>query len=253
MRLFKNPLVVAETVAGSLLDQRSVVLYTQESLETAKKQIEAEKRAVLSSPIGGVIGRLSLVPTIEDLIKKRKLVELFAGIEMPDLQTPLISLSNFNMWGVTYSDAEVNISSSIAEHPIETGQVIMDSAIRNPVKAKVNIYVPTMYYTTIYNEIKTYFDEKKKIILLTKFGLYENMVLAAMPYRLQANNVDRPVITLELQEVREVEAEVQYIEANTVQPIEQSKSGIYDDTSTTNNGYQWAEVIDTLTREKYGV
>ena len=251
MRLFKNPLVVAETVAGSLLDQRSVILYSQESLECARRQIESEK-----SLVGQYIRRTSLQPTIEDLVKKRKLTELFAGIDMKETyprETPLISLSNFNMWGITYSDAEVNISSSIAQHPIETGQVIMDSSIRNPVKAKVNVYVPTMYYTTIYNEIKTYFENKKKIILLTKFGMYENLVLAAMPYKLQASNVDRPVISLELQEVREVEAEVQYIEANTVAPIEESKSGVYDDTSTVNNGYQWAEVMDELAREKYGV
>lgn len=253
MKLFKNPLVIAETITGALLDQRSVVLYEQESLEAAKKQIESEKEQVLSSRIGGAIGRLSLMPTIEDLIKKRKLKELFAGIEMPDLETPLISLTNFNMWGITYADADVNISSSIAEHPIETGQVIMDSAIRNPIKAKVTVYVPTMYYTTIYNEIKTYFETKKKIILLTKFGLYENMVLASMPYKLQANTIDRPAISLELQEVREVEAEIQYIEANTVEPIEESKSGVYDNTSTVNNGYQWAETIDKITREQYGV
>lgn len=248
MRLFNNPLVIAETIAGSLLDQRSVVLYEQESLDTARKQIQAEKDLV-----GQYSHRVSLKPTIEELVTKRKLKELFAGIEMPDLQTPLISLANFNMWNVTYSDAEVNISSSIAEHPIETGQVVMDSSIRNPIKAKVNVFVPTMYYTTIYNEIKNLFDNKKKIILLTKFGLYENMVLAAMPYRLQANNVDRPIISLELQEVREVEAEIQYIEANTVQPIEESKSGVYDDTSTTNNGFQYAQTIDKIIQEKYGV
>lgn len=253
MRLFSNPLVMAETVAGSLLDQRSVVLYEQDSLETARKKIEAEKSKLSAGFAGRVINRLALQPTVEDLVKKRKLKELFAGLEMHELETPLISLTNFNMWGITYSDAEVNITSNIAEHPIETGQVIMDSAIRNPIKAKVNVYVPTMYYTTIYNEILSYFDTKKKIILLTKFGLYENMVLAAMPYRLQASTIDRPVITLELQEVREVEAEIQYIEANTVEPIEESKSGVYDDTSTVNNGYQWASIIDKINREKYGV
>ena len=246
MHLFNNPLVLAETVAGSLLDQRSVVLYEQDSLEEARKKIEAESE--IFSGLGTV-----LKSTVEELVKKRKLKELFAGVEMPDLQTPLISLSNFNMWGITYFDAEVNISSSLCEHPIETGQVIMDSSIRNPIKAKVNVYMPTMFYTAIYNEILRYYEEKKKIILLTKFGMYENMVLTSMPYKLQNTTVDRPVISIELQEVREVEAEIQYIEANTVQPIEESKSGVYDDTSTTNNGFQYATAIDEYTGEKYNV
>lgn len=248
MRLFSNPLVLLETVTGSLLDQRSVVLYEQESLETARTQIEAEK-----SLVNGYIGKEWLQPTIEELVKKRKLKELFAGVEMPDLETPLISLSNFNMWGITYSDTEVNISSSLCQHPIETGQVIMDSSIRNPIKAKVNVYMPTMFYTTIYNEILRYYEEKKKIILLTKFGMYENMVLVSMPYKLQNTTVDRPVISLELEEVREVEAEIQYIEANTIAPIEESKAGVYDDTSTVNNGYQYAEAMDKATAEKYNV
>lgn len=252
MRIFNNPLVLAETIAGSLLDQRSVVLYEQDSLEAAKAQIEAEK-AHMETSLGGYTQYLSLEPTIEDLVKKRKLKELFSGIDMKEqvpIETPLISLSNFNIWGVTYSEAEINISSSVAEHPIETGQVIMDSSIRNPIKAKINIYVPTMYYTAIYDEIYRFYDEKKKIIILTKFGLYENMVITAMPYRLQNSTVDRPLIQLELQEVREVEAEIQYIEANAVEPIEESKSGVYDNTSTTNNGFQWAEAMNKLARKE---
>ena len=255
MRIFSHPLVMLETVAGSLLDQRSVVLYEQDSLEKARSEIEAEK-AQMETSLGGFTQYLSLEPTVQELATKRKLKELFSGIDMKEqvpIETPMISLSNFNMWGVTYSAAEVNISSSLAEHPIETGQVIMDTSIRNPVKAKVDIYMPTMFYTAIYDEIRTYFDTKKKIILLTKFGLYENMVLASMPYKLQVNTVDRPVITLDLQEVREVEPEVQYIEADTVQPIEETKSGVYDNTSTRNNGFQWAQVMDELTEEKYGI
>lgn len=262
MNLFKNPLVIAETVSGSLLDQRSVVLYEQDSLESARAQIEAEKAQVNKGLYEftedwseGIRSwtRRSLQPTIEDLVKKRKLKELFSGIEMPDLEQPLVSLTNFNLWGITYSDAEINISSSLCEHPIETGQIVMDSSIRNPIKAKVNVYVPTMFYTTIYNEILRFFEEKKKIILLTKFGLYENLVLVAMPYKLQNSTIDRPAIELSLQEVREVEPEIQYIEASAVEPIEECESGVYDNTSTRNNGFQWAEVMDKIAKEKSGV
>lgn len=248
MRIFSHPLVMLETVAGSLLDQRSVVLYEQDSLEKARSEIEAEK-AQMETSLGGFTRYLSLEPTVQELATKRKLKELFSGIDMKEqvpIETPMMSLSNFNMWGITYSAAEVNISSSLAEHPIETGQVIMDTSIRNPIKAKVDIYMPTRFYTAVYDEIRTYFDTKKKIILLTKFGLYENMVLASMPYKLQANTVDRPVITLDLQEVREVEPEIQYIEADTVAPIEEAKSGVYDNTSTANNGFQFAKLMDKI-------
>lgn len=250
MRIFSHPLVMLETVAGSLLDERSVVLYEQDSLETARAEIEAEKTQMETS-LGGFTNYMSLEPTVQELATKRKLKELFSGIDMKEqvpLETPMISLSNFNMWGVTYSAAEVNISSSLTEHPIETGQVIMDTSIRNPIKVRVDIYVPTNFYTVIYDEIKTYFDTKKKIILLTKFGLYDNLVLVSMPYKLQSGTIDRPLISLELQEVREVEPEIQYIEAEAVQPIEETKSGVYDNTSTRNNGFQFAKLMDKIER-----
>lgn len=187
--VFKNPLVIAEQVVGSVIDQRSVVLYEQQDFNDSKTELES------------MFEGTKLEPTVMDFINKRELKELFKGTEVKYLS----DINGFNMWGISYVDADVDISSDLCDHPIETGQVITDSSIQNPVSAEVRIAMPTAFYTQIYEEIRKYYVEKKKIILLTKFGTYKNMVIQAMPYKLENATNDRPIIALSLREIMEVQ------------------------------------------------
>lgn len=216
--VFKNPLVIAEQVVGSLIDQRSVVLYEQPEFDRAKTELET---AMEDSKLGR-----ALEPTVTDFINKQKLVELFTGIKIPYLS----EINGFNMMGVSYMDADVSISSDLCDHPIETGQVITDSAIINPISAEVRIAMPTAFYTQIYEEIKKYYIEKKKIILLTKFGVYKNMVIQAMPYKLENSSADRPVVSLSLREIMEVEPSYTEMTAGATE-ISPDKALNMDDTN----------------------
>lgn len=216
--LFRNPLVLAETVVGSMVDQRSVVLYKQDKFEDVKKEIEKE--------IGFAEGT-GLYPTVQDFVMKRKLEELFTGTKIPYVS----DINGFNMWGISYQDATVNIESDLCDHPIETGQVITDASIIQPISAEVNIVMPTAFYTVIYEEISKYYKEKKKIILLTKFGVYPDMVVSAMPYKLERGTVDRAVITLKLRQIMEVEPDYETVDI-AENGITQSEAGNLDDSST---------------------
>lgn len=200
--IFKNPLVLAETVVGTLVDQRAVVLYEQTDFESERSEIEQNllKRAQ---------GTL-LEPTVSDFVNKHNLVELFTGIKVKYLS----EINGFNMWGVSYMDANVDISSDLCDHPIETGAKITDSSIRNPISAKVNIVMPTAFYEQIYKQISDYYENKKKLILLTKFGMYKNMVIQAMPYKLEHGTVDRATIELNLREIMEVLPEYEYVQGS---------------------------------------
>ena len=202
--VFKNPLVIAEEVVGSLIDQRSVVLYEQPEFWKAKSELQK------------VFDGTMLEPTVTDFVVKRELNELFKGTEIPYLS----AINGFQMWGVSYMDADVDISSDLCDHPVETGQLITDASIQNPVSAEVRIAMPTAFYTQIYEQIKDYYVNKKKIVLLTKFGVYENMVIQAMPYKLENSTVDRAIINLSLREIMEVNPT--YIEntagANSITP-----------------------------------
>lgn len=217
--IFKNPLVLAETVVGSVVDQRSVVLYEQQTFESAKTEIEQE---LLERTQGTFI-----YPTVEDFVKKRALKELYKGDEVPYLK----EINGFAVYGVSYIDANVSITSDICDHPIENGTIISDASIRNPVSAEVTIAMPTAFYTTIYEQIKKDYEEKRKIMLLTKFGMHENMVISAMPYKLEHGTVDRAEIVLSLREIMEVTPE--YITRQTSAPtpeISPEKALTSDDT-----------------------
>ena len=69
--LFKNPLVLAETVVGSLLDLRSVILFKQPAgdLSSQLSDIGADSAAGISTQ-----------SAIDALIEHGALEELFAGM-----------------------------------------------------------------------------------------------------------------------------------------------------------------------------
>lgn len=221
--LFSNPLVVAENVIGTLTDRRAVVLYEQKDIEDAKGN-----RATTT------IGKIaqSLNDTLSDFITRMDLKELFTGLD----PLYLSKITGFSIWGITYESANLSIDSDLCEHPIETGEKITDAAILNPISAEVVIRMPTAMYTQIYEEIVKYYEEKKKILLLTKFGTYKNMVISAMPYALNHDEVDRPAIKLKLQQIWEVESSYVQTDSGTVKAIEAKKTLKYDDTSNVDVG-----------------
>ena len=217
--LFKNPLVLAETIVGSVIDQRSVVLYEQEEFTDIKSEILSD----LLSRADGTI----LYPTVQDFVQKRTLKELFTGMKIPYVS----EINGFNVWGISYQDVSVNIESDLCDHPIETGQVVTDAAIIQPVSAELNIVMPTAFYTAIFEEVAKYYREKKKIILLTKFGVYSNMVISAMPYRLEHGTVDRPVIALKLRQIMEVYPEYEKMDI-AEGGISDTEARVMDDSDT---------------------
>lgn len=231
--IFRNPLVLAETVVGSVIDQRSVVLYSQLQFDQAKQDIINEKAGKINSWITNTIGTNAFQPTVEDFVKKEQLTELFTGKEFAYLS----DINGYNAWGISYMNAEVDISSQLCDHPIETGAVITDASIRNPVSAKVEIVMPTAFYEKLYKQIYDFYENKTKLMLLTKFALYQNLVITDMPYKLEHGSVDRPSIMLNLREIMEVVPE--YVEM----PLNYSDGkGITEERSLTSDDTDMAVI-----------
>lgn len=221
--LFSNPLVLAERVVGSLIDTRSVVLYEQPDLTSDINQLLSANNLLSDDSES-----LTQPAILEQLANAGRLNELFTGIGLPVLS----AINGFNMFGISYLSADINISSDLCQHPIETGQVVTDAAIINPIKATIRISVPTAFYTRIYESIYKYFSEKKYIMIQTKFGLYPNMVITQMPYKLDVSTVDRPQIDLSLEQVLEVQP--QYID--TSNGIAQNETVTASDVDTVDLG-----------------
>lgn len=202
--IFKNPLVLAETVVGSIIDLRNVVLWEQPAVDIEQ----------MASALNVSVADLDSNKILEDMIAANQLKELFTGFGIGELS----KINGMNVYGISYINAQVNQTSDLCTHPVESGGVITDNAIINPLKATVNIAMPTFYYTRIYDNMLDFYRGKRKIMLQTKFGFYKNLVLVAMPHTLDNKDVDRVPIKLELQEV-----------------IEITPTKIYDETITSNN------------------
>lgn len=190
--VFRNSLVISETVVGSIIDTRALVLYEQPENYNANSNTLNED----GNPIEeGLL----------ELVDKRQLKEIFTGFEIPYIS----KINGFNMYGVSYIKADVDITSDLCDFPIETGGVITDNAIIQPITIKVQVALPTAFYTRIYTEMIKYYQKKKFIMVQTKFAMYRNMVIQSMPFKLENETIDRPVVELTLRQV--VEVEPQYV------------------------------------------
>lgn len=183
-RLFNNPLVIAENIAGSLLDRRRVVLWEQPAIDLEQARAAGD----------------SFQSQLSKIIDQGELKELFTGFGLPYLS----DINGWNAYGITYINATVKPSSQLCEHPLESGAVIADYAIINPITATVRIATPSAFYDEIYNQIVNFYVNKRPIILQTKFDFIHNMVISALPHQLDNKDVDRVPIDLELKQIRTV-------------------------------------------------
>jgi len=142
------------------------------------------------------------------LVDSRKLKEIFTGFA-DEKYTRISKINGWNAYGVSYIKADVDITSDLCDFPIETGSIITDNAIVQPITIKVQIALPTAFATRIYAEMIKYYQKKKYIMVQTKFAMYRNMVIQSMPFKLENETIDRPIVELTLRQV--VEVEPQYI------------------------------------------
>lgn len=232
--IFGNPLVLAQTAVGSIIDQRHVIMYEQPDGDF--------EQAISAANLAGGTETIeeSVRSTLAYLIKSNSLKELFTGSTI----TYLSDINGYNAFGISYLSAEANITSDLCEHPIETGTVVTDTAIINPMTATVRLSMPTAFYTRIYDQIYKYFTTKKKIMLQTKFAVYTDLVVQAMPYKNENQTIDRPEIELQLKQV--IEVAPQY-ESAVISPTSSLNPA---DGDTVDYGRQYADAIkESLARE----
>lgn len=207
---------MAETVVGAIADTRALVLYEQPEDIDFGSLSDAEKDLVA-------------------LVDKRELKELFTGIGVPYLS----KINGFNMYGISYVDGNIDIDSDLCDHPTETGSIITDNAIINPISMKIQVAMPTGLYTRIYAQMIKYYQQKQFILVQTKFAMYRNMVIQAMPYKIDNATVDRPIVELTLRQI--MEATPQYIASTGITNAKQS-----EDNNTIDRGRLNAKVVSEI-------
>ena len=112
--------------------------------------------------------------------------------------------------------------SKMCEHPIESGAVITDHKIFNPVEIDIRLSLPNYIYDSVYEELRQIYEESPKLKIKTKVGWYDNMVLQALPHEEKPENFDRIVFDLHFKEVKEIQPKYIKLPENKVKNAQNS-------------------------------
>lgn len=97
-------------------------------------------------------------------------------------------------------DLEVDETSKIMEHPIESGVVIADHKVINPVEARLRLTMPVYEYEPVIKELRGYYENGTKLSIHSKAHIYDNMVVCDIPHSETPRNVSRLTFTIRLKQ-----------------------------------------------------
>lgn len=123
----------------------------------------------------------------------------------------------------------------MCEHPIESGAVITDHKIFNPVEIDIRLSLPNYIYRSVYQELRQIFEESPKLRIKTKTGWYSNMVLQGLPHEEKPENFDRIVFDLHFKEVKEVQPKYIKLAASQLKNTENSTTKKVGNNATNSN------------------
>lgn len=162
-------------------------------------------------------GLLNLGLNVSGLIQNHKNVSVFLDDKEVLTGNLLRNQRATNALGLeaVILDAEVSETSKIMEHPIETGAVIADHKVINPVEIRLRITMPGYEYEPVIKELREYWRESVKLTVQTKAATYTNMVVCDIPHSETPQNVSRITFNIRLKQALEVKP--QYIRLSVKQ------------------------------------
>lgn len=181
-----NLVNVLTNVAGFLMNQKDIAFY---EATTYPKEDIFSKFGINTNQL--LFGALSSAK------------EIFAGGKLMEEGGTLASVVNGVSSFVTSTaikNINVDRSSQIMRHPAENGQLVLDHAIFNPKTIVAEIAMPSYLYESVYKEIEDYFLQKKEVVVLTKLKSFKNMYVTKMPHAINPKTIDRPSVTITLEE-----------------------------------------------------
>jgi hypothetical protein len=111
--------------------------------------------------------------------------------------------------------ASIRETSKVMEHPVETGVMLSDHHIINPVEIELPLIVPAIYYAAIYQQIKTDFLAATQLTVKTAVNVYGSMIIADMPHEESPEHFNAIILGLRLKQVLfEVPGSTQPLPAN---------------------------------------
>ncbi|WP_310625806.1 phage baseplate protein [Limnohabitans sp.] len=109
------------------------------------------------------------------------------------------------MQGTTRNVIAVNVSineqAKAMEHPVESGAIITDHRVIQPVEASLSIIIATAEFAAAYEQIKALYLKSALLQVYTRTARYDNMMIVSMPHKEDADMVDALAVAIKLKEV----------------------------------------------------
>lgn len=102
--------------------------------------------------------------------------------------------------------ARVRESSRVMQHPLENGKQISDFRIILQNQVEIPLIIPSPFYSSTYQQIKSLFLNATLLSVQTKTGVYPNMIIADMPHEEDPAMYDSITLGLHLTEVQFTES-----------------------------------------------
>lgn len=126
--------------------------------------------------------------------------------------------------------ANVTRQAKLMEHPIESGAVVQDFMIVQPVEIELSLILANNEYQAVYQQFKGYFMTGTEISIQTKADVFPNMLIQAMPHEESPEMFDAIPLALRLKQLQQVLVQYQALTATDVANVQ--------DQSTVNTGTQ---------------
>jgi hypothetical protein len=105
--------------------------------------------------------------------------------------------------------ASVREEAKMMEHPLESGAVVTDHMVIQPVEIELALTLIPETYRDTYKAIKELYLQGALLTVQTRADNYENQVIASLPHEENPEIFDTITIGLKLKEVRIVKAQVE--------------------------------------------
>lgn len=112
--------------------------------------------------------------------------------------------------------AAVNRQSDLCEHPLETGNKVVDFKIIKPNIAQLTMFIPGDAYGTVYQDIEQAYINGTSLIVQTRASSFADMYISDMPHDEAPDLGDTIAVTLTLKEVKWFTSTVETMPAKEV-------------------------------------
>lgn len=101
----------------------------------------------------------------------------------------------------------VDRSSKAMEHPLETGAVITDHRIINPVTAELSVICSSSDFRAVYQQIADLFKRGELLIVQGRVDSFASMLIEKMPHEESPDVLDGVSVAITLKEAQFVQAQ----------------------------------------------